>query len=201
MAVSDGLISVMETKHHYVFWRPITAIRSGDTDGNSRTQGDPTWAPFITTPCFPSYPSAHASASYAGRTILEKTFGPGDQDITRPGHPGRDSPLHQVLTDHGGHRRCTRLRRIPLPLRSRSGGPPGTPTTIYAASTIPKTPGSAHNHHAKRTFVAGFPGRRRPMDHPRCRSMDGVRWPEKAITMCGSKPESIRCLTPLRRRS
>jgi hypothetical protein len=94
MAISDGLISSMETKYHYVFWRPITAIRAGDTDGNPGTQGDPTWTPFITTPCFPSYPSAHASASYAGRMILERILGRGHHDITLS-HPGiPDVTLH-----------------------------------------------------------------------------------------------------------
>jgi hypothetical protein len=94
MAISDGLVSSIETKYHYVFWRPITAIRAGDTDGNPRTNPDPAWTPFITTPCFPSYPSAHASGSYAGRTIVEKIFGSGRHDITLS-HPGvPDVTLH-----------------------------------------------------------------------------------------------------------
>jgi hypothetical protein len=82
MAISDGLVSSIETKYHYVFWRPYTAIRAGDTDGNPKTDPDPLWTTFIGTPCFPSYPSAHASASYAGRTIAEKIFGSGGHDIT-----------------------------------------------------------------------------------------------------------------------
>lgn len=82
MAISDGLVSAMETKYHYNFWRPSTAIRAGDTDGNPRTEPDPLWTTLISTPCFPSYPSAHASGSYAGRAIAEKIFGRGAQDIT-----------------------------------------------------------------------------------------------------------------------
>ena len=70
MAISDGLTSSMETKYHYTFWRPETAIRAGDTDGNPSTVGDGGFVPFITTPCFPSYGSAHASASYGARAIL-----------------------------------------------------------------------------------------------------------------------------------
>ena len=66
MAISDGLVSAMETKYHYVFWRPYTAIRAGDTDGNPKTDPDPAWTTFITTPCFPSYPSAHASGELRG---------------------------------------------------------------------------------------------------------------------------------------
>jgi hypothetical protein len=59
MAVSDGLTSSMETKYEYVFWRPQTAIRAGDTAGNPWTAADADFAPFITTPCFPGYPYAH----------------------------------------------------------------------------------------------------------------------------------------------
>jgi hypothetical protein len=54
MAINDGLVSSMETKYYYVLWRPITAIRAGATDGNPRTDPDPAWTPFITTPCFPA---------------------------------------------------------------------------------------------------------------------------------------------------
>ena len=94
MALSDGLASVMEAKYHYVFWRPYTAIRAGDTDGNPRTDPDPTWNPLISTPCFPSYPSAHAVASYAARKIAEKTLGSGTIDVTLS-HPGvPDVTLH-----------------------------------------------------------------------------------------------------------
>lgn len=82
MAISDALVSVMETKYHYNFWRPETAIRAGDTDGNRRTTALGSFVPFITTPCFPSYPSAHASASYAAREIAERIFGAGEHSIT-----------------------------------------------------------------------------------------------------------------------
>jgi hypothetical protein len=82
MAISDGLVSSIETKYHYVLWRPYTAIHAGDTDGNRKTDPDVAWTTFIPTPCFPSYPSAHASGSYAARRIAEKIFGRGDHEIT-----------------------------------------------------------------------------------------------------------------------
>ena len=82
MAINDGLISSMESKYFYVRWRPVTAIRAGDTDSNPNTPADPSFTPFITTPRFPSYPSAHASASYAARTIVKRIFGGGTQSIT-----------------------------------------------------------------------------------------------------------------------
>ena len=82
MAISDGLVTVMESKYFYVRWRPVTAIRAGDTDGNPATAPNPSFTPLITTPPFPSYPSAHASASYAAREVLERLFGCGPYTIT-----------------------------------------------------------------------------------------------------------------------
>jgi hypothetical protein len=75
MAMHDGLVAVMDTKYRYVFWRPETAVRAADLDGNPRTEADPAFEPFVTTPCFPSYGSAHAAASYAARTVAERLLG------------------------------------------------------------------------------------------------------------------------------
>jgi hypothetical protein len=82
MAMNDALIAVMDTKYHYTFWRPETAIRAGDTDDNPDTEPDPGFTPFLPTPCHPSYPSAHASSSYAAREVLERLYGDGRQFVT-----------------------------------------------------------------------------------------------------------------------
>src|SRR3981081_2221431 len=66
MAINDSLVASFFNKYHYNFWRPETAIRAGDTDGNWRTDVDPGFLPFIATPCFPSYPSNHGSGSGGG---------------------------------------------------------------------------------------------------------------------------------------
>ena len=81
MALSDALVTVFETKYHEPFWRPETAIPAGDTDGNDATPADANYAPFIPTPCHPSYASAHASGSYAAQTILERIYGRNDHRI------------------------------------------------------------------------------------------------------------------------
>jgi hypothetical protein len=81
MALLDAGISVMETKYYYRFWRPETAIHAGDGDGNPDTIGDSNFAPLILTPCFPSYPSAHASSSYAARRVVEEIWGAGRHSI------------------------------------------------------------------------------------------------------------------------
>jgi hypothetical protein len=90
MAMSDALVTVMETKYYYPRWRPETAIRDGGLDANPRTDPDPAYKPFIVTPCFPSYSSAHASASYSAREILARTFGnrPHSIALSSPAMPG-----------------------------------------------------------------------------------------------------------------
>jgi hypothetical protein len=75
LAGADAEIACWETKYVYVFWRPITAIREGDNDGNPGTAGDPTWQPLITTPNFPEYTSGHATYSGAVAKMLAPFFG------------------------------------------------------------------------------------------------------------------------------
>lgn len=82
MAMNDSLIASFLNKYRYNFWRPETAIRAGDTDGNRRTQADPSFLPFVTTPCFPSYPSNHGSAANAAAEVLEHIYGECRHSIT-----------------------------------------------------------------------------------------------------------------------
>lgn len=60
-AVVNSLIAVWDAKYTYMFWRPVTAIQAGDTDGNNKTNPDAAWIPFITTPSHPEYPAAHTT--------------------------------------------------------------------------------------------------------------------------------------------
>jgi len=82
MATNDSLVASFLNKYHYNFWRPETAIHAGDTDGNPKTVGDPSFVPFITTPCFPSYPSNHGSAANSAAEILKHIYGEGGHSIT-----------------------------------------------------------------------------------------------------------------------
>ena len=64
LAAADGQMSIYETKYHYNFWRPITAIRHANDDGNPDTIEDPAWTPYLLTPPYPDYSSgANALAS------------------------------------------------------------------------------------------------------------------------------------------
>ncbi len=82
MATNDALIASFKTKYHYNFWRPYHAIRLGHTDGNSGTTEDPSWTAFLVTPCFPSYPSNHASGSNAAIETIRRIYGGAGHAIT-----------------------------------------------------------------------------------------------------------------------
>jgi hypothetical protein len=82
MAMNDALVASFLNKYHYDYWRPETAIRLGDTDGNDKTDPDAAFEPYIATPCFPSYPSNHAAGSYAGAEILRRIYGAGGHSLT-----------------------------------------------------------------------------------------------------------------------
>ena len=77
IAMFDAYLAVFDTKYHYNFWRPVTAIRNGDQDGNDATERDPTWRPLIDTPPHPEYPCAHCTADGAAGAILKSAFGAG----------------------------------------------------------------------------------------------------------------------------
>jgi len=70
-AVDDALIAVFDAKYHHDFWRPVTAIRNADLDGNDATERDPSWAPFIDTPMHPEYPCAHCIQAAAIAAVLQ----------------------------------------------------------------------------------------------------------------------------------
>jgi hypothetical protein len=75
MALADGYVGSFETKYHYNYWRPVTAIRLADTDGNRRTDADPTWTPLVVTPPIPDYDSAHSVQGGAASAVLAGFFG------------------------------------------------------------------------------------------------------------------------------
>jgi membrane-associated phospholipid phosphatase len=76
IATADALISCWDAKYTYNLWRPVTAIRAADTDGNPDTEADAGWTPLLVTPNFPSYTSAHSTVSAAAAGVLTALFGP-----------------------------------------------------------------------------------------------------------------------------
>ena len=75
MSLADGYIGSFDTKYSYNYWRPVTAIRAADTDGNPDTQADPDWTPLQPTPAIPDYDSAHSVEGGAGAAVLARVLG------------------------------------------------------------------------------------------------------------------------------
>src|SRR5262249_41045343 len=75
VASADAFIASFDAKYTYTFWRPVTAIRAADTDGNPDTLADPAWTPLIATPNHPSYGSNHSTQSRAAAEALAAFFG------------------------------------------------------------------------------------------------------------------------------
>jgi hypothetical protein len=82
VAVADAAIGSVETKYYYSFWRPITAIRQADTDGNPDTLADPDWTPLSLTPNFPDYVSTHSATWGAFSETLRQFFGTKNVNFT-----------------------------------------------------------------------------------------------------------------------
>jgi hypothetical protein len=74
-AILDSQIACWDAKYHYGFWRPVTAIRAGDTDGNPATAPDAGWIGLAVTPAHPEYPAAHGCWTGATARILERFTG------------------------------------------------------------------------------------------------------------------------------
>jgi len=91
MATHDAIGAVLEAKYHYEFWRPVTAIRNGDIDGNPKTERDATWEPLGPTPMHPEYPCAHCIVAHTAGTVMQAFFGTGplpEFTLTTPTAPG-----------------------------------------------------------------------------------------------------------------
>jgi PAP2 superfamily len=98
-AIDDALIAVCDAKYHYNFWRPVTAIRNGDIDGNDATERDAGWIPFIDTPMHPEYPCAHCIVAGAVGAVLQAEVGSAKMPLlstTSPSAPGVTRSWTQV---------------------------------------------------------------------------------------------------------
>jgi hypothetical protein len=75
LATADALITCWDSKVHYAYWRPVTAIQEGGADGNPATAGDPTWQSLVNNPNYPDYTSGANSVTAAMTRTLELFFG------------------------------------------------------------------------------------------------------------------------------
>jgi hypothetical protein len=74
-AMDDAMISVFDAKYQYNFWRPVTAIRNGDTDGNDATAREANWSPLIDNPMHPEYPSGHSILAASVGAVIKADVG------------------------------------------------------------------------------------------------------------------------------
>jgi hypothetical protein len=92
-AMTDTQISCWRAKFDYGYWRPVTGIRLGDTDGNAATVADPNWTSLIPAPAYPDYTSGHACATGSASEVFSHLFGADTLDIVVPstveGRPDR----------------------------------------------------------------------------------------------------------------
>jgi PAP2 superfamily len=91
VGLTDAIIAVLDAKYHYNFWRPITAIRNGDIDGNPSTDREATWLPMAVTPMHPEYPCAHCVQSGTVAGIVYAVLGSEEIPeiaVTSPTAPG-----------------------------------------------------------------------------------------------------------------
>jgi membrane-associated phospholipid phosphatase len=88
LGIADATIALYDAKYTYRVWRPISAIRLADTDGNPLTKADPAWTPLATTPADPSYPGAHSTISATAAVILTAAFGHIPFTVRSPLLPG-----------------------------------------------------------------------------------------------------------------
>jgi PAP2 superfamily len=90
LSFADSAIAFYDAKYTYRLWRPVTAIRLADSDGNPNSVADPNWLPLAgNTAADPSYPGAHSTISAAGADVLTRFYGDAQHfSLTSPTLPG-----------------------------------------------------------------------------------------------------------------
>jgi membrane-associated phospholipid phosphatase len=117
LTFADSVIAFYDAKYHYLVWRPVTAIRLGDTIGNPAITGDPGWTPLAVTAPDPSYPGAHSTISAAGASVLSAFFDrDGRIDVTSDALPGsvRSFTSYRAIATEAGLSRIYAGQHTPL---------------------------------------------------------------------------------------
>jgi hypothetical protein len=99
MAFDDAVQAMIIAKYRYDFWRPVTAIRNGDRDGNDLTQHDPTWMPLLPNPNFQEYPCGHCVAAAAQAEVLKLEGGLPQGTPVRVAAGGNPNMVVQTAKD------------------------------------------------------------------------------------------------------
>ena len=104
-AMADGFIAGFEAKYDFRFWRPVTAIRMADSDGNRFTEPDESWSSYLITPPVPDYPSTHTVLGAAAAHVLIHFFGDrirfSTTSVTEPGAVRRFESFSEAALENG----------------------------------------------------------------------------------------------------
>lgn len=104
IVATDSLIATFDVKYFYNVWRPVTAIRKADTDGNPATDADPMWMPLVMTPNFPEYVAGHGSFVSSQAEVFTRFLGTSqieiDLESSRSSHGHRQSWQWRMLYFH-----------------------------------------------------------------------------------------------------
>ena len=98
IVATDAGIACYDSKFFYQFWRPITAIRNADKDGNPDTTADPAWQALLGVPGHPEYPSQHGCFTAGFSDALAAALHTKHLDVTMPGGENGSSVL--TTTQH-----------------------------------------------------------------------------------------------------
>jgi hypothetical protein len=93
MVAADAGMACMDSKYHYLYWRPVTAIRNANLDANDATTANTTWSPLLTTPNHPEYPSAHGCVTSAVTAVLASVLKSQTINVDVPGATGGGTAL------------------------------------------------------------------------------------------------------------
>jgi hypothetical protein len=98
ISAADAIINAWANKRYWNFWRPITAIREGENDGNAQTAGDPNWLPYLVTPPYPDYTSGANNLTGAMTRTLELFLG-DKTTFTVTSTPANTSKIYNRFSD------------------------------------------------------------------------------------------------------
>lgn len=99
---ADALIAVWDAKRFYPIWRPLTAIREADTDGNPDTEADALWTPYMTNPPYPDYTSGHSGLDGGSAEVLRRFFETDAASFSLSTTLPPNAPLTRSFTSFSG---------------------------------------------------------------------------------------------------
>lgn len=109
-AMDDALIAVFDAKYHHGFWRPVTAIRNADIDGNDATTREANWLPLINVPMHPEYPSGHCILAGAVGAVLKAEVGSAPVKLSTTSPTAKGAARHWTSID--GFEREVAMARV-----------------------------------------------------------------------------------------